>query len=120
MSYNGYKNYETWCVNLWIDNSECSHVWWRGAAAEAYRSAEANSNFSRLEVAADVLADRLRDYYGEQADDAIERGWAISGMHSDLTGGVGVFGDLLRAALSEVNWDEIAFNLLEGVEDGED
>ena len=22
MSYQGWKNYETWCINLWLDNDE--------------------------------------------------------------------------------------------------
>lgn len=120
MIYNGYTNYETWCVNLWIDNSEGSHTWWRDAACEAYRSAEANSSFSRLEVAVDVLADRLRDFHNTAAGDVADRVWLRSGMQHDLAGGCidgAVFGDLLRSALSEVNWDEIATNLLEGVED---
>lgn len=107
MSYNGYTNYETWCVNLWIDNCESSHVWWRDAAAEAYGSAEGNSNFSRSEVAVDMLADRLKNEHEDSASEAID----------SMSCGNGVFGDLLRAALSEVDWHEIATNLLEGVED---
>lgn len=107
MSYNGYTNYETWCVNLWIDNQSAQQGWWAAEARRCYSEAASNSNFSKLEVAVSMLADRLKDEHEDGASEAI----------GSMACGNGVFGDLLRAALSEVNWDEIATNLLEGVED---
>lgn len=29
MAYNGWSNYETWNVKLWIDNEEGSYDYWR-------------------------------------------------------------------------------------------
>lgn len=111
MSYNGYTNYETWCVNLWIDNQSAQQSWWWAAEARrCYSKAKGNSNFSKLEVAVSMLADRLKDDHEDGASEAID----------SMSCGNGVFGDLLRAALSEVDWHEIATNLLEGVEDAED
>lgn len=110
MSYNGYKNYETWCVNLWIDNQSAQQGWWADEARRCYSEAASNSNFSKSEVAVDMLADRLKDEHEDGASEAID----------SMSCGNGVFGDLLRAALSEVDWREIATNLLEGVEDAED
>lgn len=107
MSYNGYKNYETWSVSLWIDNTEQSQGWWSEEARRCYAEAEGNSNFSKLEVATDMLADRLKSEHEDGASEAID----------SMACGNGVFGDLLRAALSEVDWHQVASNLLEGVED---
>ena len=32
MSYNGYTNYETWCVALWISGDEGLYRYWRDQA----------------------------------------------------------------------------------------
>ena len=32
MSYSGYKNYETWCISLWIWNDEGLYRYWREQA----------------------------------------------------------------------------------------
>ena len=58
--------------------------------------------FSREEVATRTLADRLKDELEER--------------QSELTGVTGVFADLLSAALSEVDWHEIAEHYIEDVD----
>jgi hypothetical protein len=61
MTYNGYSNYETWAVQLWIDNSESSSAYWRRLDEEVYNHQAAEQNyFSRTEDAACILADNLR------------------------------------------------------------
>jgi len=80
MSYNGWTNYETWNVALWIDNEE-------GTYSERCDLAERATDSYRL--AQDIKA------------------W-INEMAPDL--GASLFSDLLSAALSEVNWEEIAEN----------
>jgi hypothetical protein len=37
--YNGWTNYETWCVSLWIDNEEPSYRHWQAVAQECYDDA---------------------------------------------------------------------------------
>ena len=32
--YNGWYNYETWLVNLWMDNDQAEHEYWREVARE--------------------------------------------------------------------------------------
>lgn len=34
-TYEGWTNYETWLVNLWIENDEASYLFWRGETARA-------------------------------------------------------------------------------------
>lgn len=90
--YNGWTNYETWCVKLHMDNEECSQRYWERETKEALR------NFEGPEDAADRLADYLKDWHEEE----------LAACKAP-----GVYGDLLRAAMSEVNWHEIARNLVE-------
>ena len=76
--YNGWSNYETWNVKLWLDNEQGSYDECRDMARRA-RSVNA-------------LADQLKDMIHEAAPDL----------------GASMFSDLLNAALGEVDWDEIA------------
>ena len=99
--YQGWKNYETWTVALWLDNDEGSSDYWREQAAEAQRSAPAGSGedqptsaaWTPDEEARFALADQLKQHHEDMVEEL---------------GVQGVFADLLNAALSEVNWDEIA------------
>lgn len=93
MAYNGWSNYETWNVKLWMDNEEGSYRYWND---EAHRIAEDNSK----EDATRILADQLKDEHQNNAPDL----------------GASVWADLLGAALSEVDWYEIASALLEDCE----
>lgn len=102
-TYNGWTNYETWAVNLWLSNEEGSYHYWGGVADDCWESAEAEENWTRKENAQLDLAARLKSEHEE--------------FTPELSG---VWGDLLTAALSEVNWHEIAGGLLEDYEDDQD
>lgn len=98
--YNGWTNYETWVVNLWIDNEEGTHDYWLEIAEDIYNNeAEEQKHFTKIEDAACILAERLKNDHEENLPEM-----------------EGVYGDLIGAALSEVNWPEIAEHLLENVE----
>jgi hypothetical protein len=86
--YNGWTNYETWCVNLWMDNEEGSYDYWREVAEDVW-DAEDPDRSQRL------LADRIRQQ--------IEEGQPLT---------KGLYADLIEAALSEVDWDEIASHFI--------
>jgi hypothetical protein len=88
--YNGWTNYETWCVNLWMSNDQGSDEYFREMAQEVYDESEKENRtdgkplFTREEVATRVLSDRLKDQYEEQ--------------QAELAGVTGVFADLLSGA----------------------
>ena len=88
--YQGWANYETWVVKLWIDNEENSHNYWQERARELKEEGAAPITLA--------LADELKEGYDE--DNPLEE--------------AGVYTDLLYSALGEVDWQEIATSILEG------
>ena len=101
MSYNGWKNWETWNVALWIDNEESSQSYWAEQAQEAWDNTDKDSD-DRKQEASCSLAESLKSHF-EEGNPCTEGFWA----------------DLMGAALSEVNWHEIAENMLESIAQGE-
>jgi len=100
-TYNGWTNYETWNVKLWIDNEEGSYRYWQEATREVWNAAEATETWTRKESAAFALAKRLKDEF--------EAGNPVAEQAS-------VWADLMGAALSEVNWHEIVNAMIEDLE----
>ena len=80
MNYQGWANYGTWCVNLWLTNEEGSNNWLKGLA----NSSETDHQKVR------------------QLKETIEQ--------LNPLGDAGLFSDLLNAAIGEVDWLEIIQN----------
>lgn len=80
--YNGWFNYETWLVNLWLSNDQDSY---------------------------DMVRDLITDPYGDRAvfdlADALKKYIEESNPLADQAN---LFSDLINAAIGEVNFDEIA------------
>ena len=89
--YNGWENYETWVVKLWIDNEEAWYNQWNERADEL------------KEEGGDLITLGLSDELKEAFDDGNPLEEA------------GVYTDLLYSALGNVNWYEIAESILEEV-----
>ena len=94
-SYNGWKNYETWCVSLWLSNDEGLYHASRELAAEYVEDLPASGG-------AWELGETLKSFVDDLAEET------CPGSRS----GASFVADLLGAALSEVDWLEIAENLL--------
>lgn len=92
--YNGWTNYETWNLALWIDNEQGSYEYWRERAQEVYQDTKEGDD--RKHDATVSLADQLKAETEEAAPE-------ITGFYADVLG----------AAISEVNWFEIAEHWIE-------
>lgn len=88
-TYNGWTNYETWLVNLWLTNDEGSDEMARECckAGREYESGKA-------------LREMVEEWNPCQES--------------------GLFADLVGAALSAVNWQEIAEHYTEDMEEEEE
>jgi hypothetical protein len=90
-----------------MDNEQGTYDYWREVAQEVSSDLEEPTNsMTKMDEAIYLLADRLKDHHEEAKDEILE--------NVKLT--ASVWADLLGAALSEVNWREIAEHLLENVE----
>jgi hypothetical protein len=100
-TYNGWTNYETWAVKLWLDNDEGSYNYWRERSVEVLQTSEASDILTKEQRARYDLADELKREHEENTPEFP----------------TSVYSDLLNAALSTVNWSEIAKALLDDAEE---
>lgn len=91
-TYNGWSNYETWNVALWLGNDQGTYETCREMARECYANAKAEYGLSREENAKCLLAEALKNMIREGEPEL----------------GPSTYSDLLSAAISDVNWYEIA------------
>lgn len=104
-TYNGWSNYETWCVNLWLENEQSTYEMLREMAREVVTAASrygpfhpANSPLTDASALPGVLAEQIKDYVEEQ-----------NPLGSDAS----LYSDLLNSAISECDFHEIATGILE-------
>ena len=101
--YNGWTNYKTWLVNMWIDNDEGNSDMWRERANEAIAATDDRQTFEERKAdAVSELEDTMKAEFEEGAESL---------------GLTGFWVDLVNSALSEVNWREIATAILESCEE---
>ena len=99
--YNGWTNYETRAVALWINNDLSTKMHWTAEAVDAslespFCEMVQDGTWTSEEAARFDLADRLKDEITDASP----------------TTEASVYSDLLQAALDTVNWQEIAEDLL--------
>jgi hypothetical protein len=91
--YNGWKNYETWNLKLWLDNDQDTYHYWQHAAREAFGMGD-------VEKAKRTLAEQLETHITEDAPQ-------LTGFYSDI----------LNASIREVAYWEIAESMLEDLQE---
>lgn len=101
-TYEGWNTYETWAVSLWLNNDWSSYSTCRSLASEARRHAVQDTRvtdglWTAKQAARSTLAQLLQEL--------VEEGSPLT----DAT----LYSDLIRSALSEVDWSQIAESLLE-------
>ena len=89
-TYQGWTNYETWCVALWLDNEQGSYDY----CVELAKDLDGDTY---------ALSERLKEMHEEAAPEV-----------------TGVFADLQNAALAAVNWRELAEHYEGVVRDNEE
>jgi len=77
--YNGWSNYESWLVGLWLSNDQSSFDWCR--------------HIVRHSKDLYAAGDEMKDFVDE-----------LNPLRDQAT----IFSDLLNAALSEVDWKDVA------------
>ncbi len=98
--YNGWTNYATWGVALVLDNEESDYRFVRDVLVR--RAREAAVECERPAHVAGYLADYLREYVDEMIDPEETDYSALNSMQRQI----------MQAGMCEVDWDEIAANVL--------
>lgn len=102
-TYNGWRNYETWLTNLWLNNDQGTYTYWRKETRLFWHSQKHIPVDMRWKITRVILAHCLKDViekYGRRPE-------------------VGLYSELLNAALSAIDWYEVAEAFLEGIPDEE-
>jgi len=95
--YKGFANWETWVVNLWIDNDQKLYEYY--------------GNVARVEVSKNK---------GHPKSTAFQLSLTLNEQFDTWMPAVeGPYLDLLNGAMSEINWHQIARHLVERVEEEE-
>ena len=90
--YNGWTNYETWNIALWLDQDAGGY--WQEQAEELARKHE-----DKDDAAHRTATDAIKERHDEEMEEMDMR--------------PGPYQDLLNASLREVNWREIAEGMIE-------
>jgi hypothetical protein len=93
-TYNGYANYETWLVAVWIDNDQGNIDYWLDVARHHYDIAEDRKYFTKKEEAIISFSEDMKEWYGDHVPDSDDIG--------------GLWTDMIHAALGSVDWHELA------------
>ena len=92
--YNGWTNYETWLCNMWFNDFDFTDMM---------------DMFDQCEDNCDVLG-IIENYIKEHVEEYVEYSLSFSDQH-------GFVHDMLNAAISEIDWRDIAEHYVDDVVD---
>ena len=92
-TYNGWTNYETWLVALWMENGAGESDYWHDRAVETVEDNDGALPEAAEDLAADIEA-------------AVSEGAPESGLHADI----------INNTLRAVDWQEIARHYVDAVD----
>jgi hypothetical protein len=102
--YNGWRNYETWLVNMWLTHDAGGYELLSGKAHTCWSATDEDDTAEDRAVAAvRQLATLLKETYDEELD-SLDMPPASLWM------------DMLTGALSTVDWREIAEHMIADVD----
>lgn len=103
-AYNGYTNYATWNVSLWIDNDPALYEYYRDQVAQmrSEMTSEAFTKEDGMYSTAECDLAKLIQNQFEEEKPKLE---------------ASTYSDLLTHALAQVEWREIAANMIEESEE---
>jgi hypothetical protein len=108
--YNGWTNYPTWCINLWLSNDEGLYNIVCEAAQREITNAPDHANVPEIWTEKEAATFMLADYL---EDDLCQIGGEL-GLVPELEG---FPNDIMGWALGQVDWQEIAEHAIaDGVE----
>lgn len=97
-AFDDWTNYQTWAVNIWMERNDKARRYWREKAVKHRRAArECLLVHERIWTEQDAV----KSSFAEQIKEEIYGGVPFSGDS-------GLYGDLLWAAIGQVNWIELA------------
>jgi hypothetical protein len=102
-TYNGWKNYETWSVALIVDNDQGLYNERRAIVRDAIENHKESEYWTEEEATRYGVADAIKEWIEGAAETDVVPDFPLSYLWSQL----------LAAALSEVDWHEIADNWIE-------
>ena len=99
--YNGWTNYETWNYKLWMDNDQGSYNCVMNQAKEIMNNSTVDKTFTKIENAKLTLMAMLKDECES---------------NNPLIDQANTYSDMLSAAISEINFYEIASSIIDDLE----